>query len=95
LLGVDRLDRLDLDSQVVERAALTGALEQDEFERRVGDGEVRVPGPGLGRLDTEQLRVERGRGLDVVDVGGELDALRSARTRHPHCARREAGNSAA
>src|SRR3712207_4787099 len=74
LLGVDLLDGADLDAEVVERAALPRVLQQDQLHRRVGDGEVGVTGPGLGRLGTEQRGVEGGGGLDVVDVEGELDA---------------------
>jgi DNA-binding transcriptional ArsR family regulator len=34
------------------------AFEQDELERRLGDGEVGVAGTALGGLGAEQLRVE-------------------------------------
>src|SRR5205085_89963 len=66
--------RLDLDPEVVEGSALAGVLEEDELERRVLHREVRVAGALLGRLDAEQLRVERGRLRHVVDVKRQLDA---------------------
>ncbi len=53
-LGVDRLDVLDLDAEVVQRSALSGILEQDELERGLGDRTVRVAGTALGRLSAEQ-----------------------------------------
>jgi hypothetical protein len=43
---------------VVEGAALAGVLQQDELERRLGDGEVGVAGPALGGLGAEQGGVE-------------------------------------
>jgi hypothetical protein len=50
-----------------------GSLEQDELERRLGDREVGVAGPPLGRLGAEQLGVEGDRGLQVGDAQRELD----------------------
>jgi hypothetical protein len=44
LLGVDRAGVGDFDAKVVQGAALAGVLEQDELERRLGDGEVGVAG---------------------------------------------------
>jgi hypothetical protein len=44
LLGVDGAGAVDLDAEVVQAAALAGVLQQDELERRLGDGEVRVAG---------------------------------------------------
>jgi len=73
-LGVDRLDVLDLDAEVVQRSALSGILEQEELERGLGDRTVRVAGTALGRLSAEQPCVERDRLVDVVDVEGELDS---------------------
>ena len=48
LLGVDGVDVGHLDAEVVDRAALAGVLDQDQLERRLGHGEVRVAGLGLG-----------------------------------------------
>src|SRR3954451_19782242 len=42
LLGIDVAGGADLDPEVVERAALTGVLQQDELQRRVRDREVGV-----------------------------------------------------
>jgi hypothetical protein len=63
-----------LDPDVVQRAVCVGVVEEDQLERGVGDGEVGVAGPLLGRLDTEEVGVEAGGGVDVGDVEGELDA---------------------
>ena len=49
------------------------ALEQDELERRLGDGEVGVAGTALGRLGVEEPRVEGDGGVEVGDAEGELD----------------------
>ena len=51
---------------------LAGVLQQDELERRLGDGEVGVAGPALGRLGAEQPGIEADRLVDVVDVQREL-----------------------
>ena len=48
LLGLDRAGVGDLDTEVVEAAALARVFQQDQLERRLGDGEVRIPGPDLG-----------------------------------------------
>jgi hypothetical protein len=48
-------------------------LEQDQLQRRRGDGEVGVAGPALGRNGVEQLRVELDRGVEVGDAECELD----------------------
>ena len=70
---VDGVDVLDLDAEVVERSAVAGVLHEDELQRRLGDGEVRVAGPDLGRLGVEEPGVERDRRRQVVDVEGQLD----------------------
>jgi uncharacterized membrane protein YeaQ/YmgE (transglycosylase-associated protein family) len=49
------------------------AFEQDEFQGRLGDGEVGVAGAALGRLDAEQLGVEEDRVLQVSDPQSELN----------------------
>src|SRR5580704_7013060 len=72
LLGVDRVGAVDFDAQVVQGAALARVLQQDQLERRLGDGEVGVAGPALGRLGAEQSGVEGDRLVDVVDVQREL-----------------------
>src|SRR6266700_6136909 len=72
LLGVDRAGAVDFDAEVVQGAALAGVLQQDQLERRLGDGEVGVAGPALGRLGAEQLGVEADGLVDVVDVQREL-----------------------
>ena len=69
---VDGVDVLDLDAEVVERPAVAGVLDENELERRLGDGEVRVAGPDLGRLGVEEPGVERDRRRQVVDVEGQL-----------------------
>ena len=48
-------------------------LDQDQLERRVGDGEVGVAGPDLGRLGVEQFRVEVDGLVEVGDIEGKLD----------------------
>jgi len=72
LLGVDRVGAVDFDAEVVQGAALAGVLQQDELERRLGDGEVGVAGPALGGLGAEQSGVEADGLVDVVDVQREL-----------------------
>jgi len=75
--GLDRVhgvDVLDLDAEVVERAALAGVLDEHELQRRLGHREVRVPGADLGGLGAEEPAVEVDRGLEVVHVDGELEA---------------------
>src|SRR5580693_6038604 len=72
MLSVDRRGVRDLDAEVVEAAALARVFQQDQLQRRLGDGEVGVPGPALGGLGTEQRGVERDRLVDVVDVQREL-----------------------
>jgi hypothetical protein len=57
---------------VVQGAALAGVLEQDELERRLGDGEVGVAGPALGGPGAEQPGVEADGLVDVVDIQREL-----------------------
>jgi ArsR family transcriptional regulator len=60
---------------VIHPGLLAGRpLEKDELERGLGDGEVGVAGPSLGRLDVEQLRVELDRLFEIGDAQGELDA---------------------
>src|SRR5690242_9125107 len=68
------LGRLDLDAEMVDRATLTRVLEEDQFERRLGDCEVRVTRPELARGSAEEFGVERDRFIDAVDVECELDA---------------------
>ena len=50
--------RGDLDPEMVDRTGLAGALDQDQLQRRIYDGEVGVPGTDLGRLGMEERRVE-------------------------------------
>jgi hypothetical protein len=57
---------------VVQGAALAGVLQQDQLERRLGDGEVGVAGPALGGPGAEQLGLEADGFVDVVDVQREL-----------------------
>jgi len=68
-----------LNPQVVQRthdaAASTGrVLDQDQLERRLGDGEVGIAGLALGRFGTEELRVEVHSGVNIRDVESELYA---------------------
>jgi hypothetical protein len=63
----------NLDAEVVEAASLALALDEDQLQRRLIDGEVRVPGAALGRLGPEQLRVEAHRLLEIAHVQRELD----------------------
>ena len=65
LRGADLVGRLDLDAEVVQGARLAVALDQDQLQRRLGDGEVRVARPDLRRLGGEQLRVEVDRRVEV------------------------------
>jgi hypothetical protein len=70
----DVVGGLDLDAKVVQPGVLTAlALDQDEIERRLGDGEVRIAGPTLGRRGAEQLRVEGDRAFEVGNTQGELN----------------------
>ena len=55
-------------------AGLALALEEDQLQGRVGDGEVGVAGPGLGGLDAEHAGVEVDGLVEVGDVEGELEA---------------------
>ena len=73
LRGGDLVRRGDLDSEMVQRAGLAGALDEHELQGRLGDREVRVAGPDLRRLGAEELRVEADRGLEVGHVQCELD----------------------
>src|SRR5207248_2848695 len=69
----DLVGGLDLDAEMVHDRRLPRlALQQHELERGVGDGEVGVAGPELGRLRAEQLRVEVDRAFEVPDPQGEL-----------------------
>ena len=52
------------------------ALEQDQLERRLVDGEVGVAGLGLGRADAEHLGVEVDGLVEVGDVEGQLQSHR-------------------
>ena len=67
----DLLGRLHLDAEVVERRPLL-TLEEDQFQRRIGDGEVRVAGLHLRRGRAEQAGVEGYRLVEVGHVDGEL-----------------------
>src|SRR5690606_38772228 len=49
-------------------------LDQDEFQGRIGNREVRVAGPALRGLGREELPIEIDGGVDVRDVQGELHA---------------------
>jgi hypothetical protein len=72
--GGHLLGRVDLDAEMVQRAGrLGGVLDQDQLERRLGDGEVGVAGPDFGRFGGEQLGVEGDCFVKVGDVEGELD----------------------
>ena len=65
----------DLDAEVVQRARLAVALDEHELQRRLGDGEVRVAGPHLGRLGGEQLASRRRsprRGRDTLSASWTL-----------------------
>jgi hypothetical protein len=57
---------------MVQRARLTGAGEQHQLERRIGDREVGVAISHLRRADTEQLGVEADRLLQIGDVQSQL-----------------------
>ena len=68
LLVLDGAGVRYFDAEVVEGAALAGVLQQDELERRLGDGEVGLAGPALGGPGAEQPGVEADGLVDVVDV---------------------------
>src|SRR5581483_2229249 len=72
--GGHGVGRLDLDPEVVQRAGLAVALDEDELERRVGHGEVGVAGLHLRRLRRKQLRVEGDRLVEVGNVERKLDS---------------------
>jgi hypothetical protein len=59
---------------VVQAAAPAGVLDEHQLERRVGNGEVGVARPDLGRLGVEQLRV------DAID-SSRSSTLRASWTR--------------
>ena len=69
----DSRTALDLDAQVVERSGSAVARHQHELQRRVRDGEVRVPRPQLPRGRAEELRVEGDGLVEVGHVECELD----------------------
>jgi hypothetical protein len=50
---------------------------QHELERKIGDGEVGVAGPPLGRLGAEHAGGEGGGLVEVGDVEGELQSHRT------------------
>ena len=64
--GDDLVGGGHLDAEVVQGAALARCLDEDQLERRFGDGEVGVPGPHLGRFGGEELGVELDRGIELV-----------------------------
>ena len=71
VVGVGRsLDNLN---RAIELGVIDAASQ--DLKQTFGDREVGVPGPGLGGLGVEEGRVEGDRGVEVVDVEGELDAV--------------------
>ena len=72
LLGVHGAGVGDFHAKVVQAAALPGVPQQDQLERRLGDGKVGVAGPALDRSGAEQPGVEADGLVDVVDVQREL-----------------------
>ncbi|EGJ73764.1 putative Glyoxalase/bleomycin resistance protein/dioxygenase [Streptomyces sp. Tu6071] len=77
--GGDLVGALHLNTEVVQAGDLARlALDEDELERRRGDGEVRVSGAALGGLDAEHLGVEGDRCFEVGDVERELDTGHSS-----------------
>src|SRR4029077_16054315 len=64
----------DLHPEVVHAATVAGALDQHQLERRLGHREVGVAVAHLRRIGAEQLAVEGDRGVEVVDVEGELES---------------------
>ena len=65
--------RAHLHAEVVERTGVRGVLEEDQFEGRVGDGEVGVPGAPLGGLSLEELCVQGDRLIEIGHVQRTLD----------------------
>src|SRR5438132_11918093 len=57
---------------MVQRAPSALALDQDEFQRRVVDREVRVSGTHLGRRGSEELPVELDRLVEAFHVDRQL-----------------------
>ena len=73
--GGDLVGGVDLDAEVVHAGVLAGlALDEDELERRGGDGEVGVAGAALGRFGAEELGVEGDGAFEVGYAQGQLDA---------------------
>ena len=72
--GVKFHEGSDFDAEVVECPGLAVAFDEDELERRLGDGEVGVAGTHLGGLGVEELGVELDGLLEVGDVEGQLDS---------------------
>jgi hypothetical protein len=71
--GGDLVGAADLHTEVVQAGVLTGlALDQDQLERGLGNGEVGVAGAELGGSDPEQRGVEGNRRLQVRDPEVEL-----------------------
>src|ERR1035437_7082795 len=58
---------------VVDGAALPRVLHQHQLQRRLGDGEVRVPLLDLRGRSVEELRVERDGLIQIINVEGELN----------------------
>ena len=58
---------------MVDAAAPSRVLHEDQLQRRLGDREVGVTGADLRRFGVEQPAVEADRFLEVVDVEGELE----------------------
>src|ERR1017187_9401180 len=70
----DLVSALDLDAQVIEGPrCLSGILDQDQLERRIGDGEVGVAGHALRWFRVKQLLIEVDRLVDVGHVESKLD----------------------
>jgi hypothetical protein len=58
---------------MVERPrGLIGVFDEDKLQRGIGDGEVGVARADLGRLCSEELRVEGDGLVEVGDIEGKL-----------------------
>ena len=62
----------NLNPEMVERARVAYSLDQNELQGRVGNGEVGVPVPHLGRFGGEQLGIELDRGVEIRHIEGQL-----------------------
>jgi len=66
--------RKDLNAEVIDRAGNFAILKEDQLERRLGNGEVRVAGTNLRWLSFKELGVELDGLFEIRHIEGELQS---------------------